>query len=96
MDKGRKLGAEDEIVRFVRPKHITNKGTVHRDAFAMRDQDTGVSVNWLGAFDPNNTNAQFAISEVRRLRRMEVTPKWLLAQMNVGEVVRSAADTDLS
>jgi len=91
MDNGRELGAEDEIVRFVKPRHVTKKGTVHRDAFALRDQDTGVSVNWLGAFDPDNTNTEFAISEVRRLRRMEVTPKWLLAQMNVGEVVRRAA-----
>jgi len=82
-----KLGAQEQILRFVSLKFIEN-GRPSPDAFALRPQDKGVSVNWLGAFGQDHGRS---LDEIRRLRRREVRQSSRLAEMNVGDVMSAGS-----
>jgi len=74
-------------LRFVSLKFIEN-GRASPDAFALRPQDEGVSVNWLGAFGRDHGRS---LDEIRRLRRREVRRSGRLAEMNVDDVMSAGA-----
>ena len=52
------LPAGDQIVRYVKPSAIQEDGTPDGSDFRLRStkpDETGLSVNWLGAFDSSST-----------------------------------------
>ena len=91
--KGDDLPADDQIVRYVKPSMIREDGTVDGAAdFRLRPDrpdDTGLSVNWLDAFEPGKSHQ---LAAVRRLCRLTLRPTGRFAEMNVGTVKRKVAE----
>jgi hypothetical protein len=70
--KGDDLPSVDHIVRYVKPSMIEEDGTANGADFRLRPNrpdETGVSVNWLEAFDADKRQQ---LAEVRRLCRQTV------------------------
>lgn len=90
--KGDDLPAADHIVRYVKPSMIEEDGTANGAEFRLRPHrpdETGVSVNWLEAFDPDKVHQ---LTEVRRLFRLEVKNRGRFAELNVGAVREKVAE----
>ena len=83
------LPDDDHIVRYIRPKLVVEDGqTADGAAFCLRPDESGLSVNWLEAFNPGKENR---LAEVRRLcrlnvKRLNVKRSGRFAQMHVGTV----------
>ena len=85
------LPADGQIVRYVKPSMIQEDGTADGSDFRLRlsrPDETGLSVNWLGAFGPGKVHQ---LNEVRRLCRIRLRPSGRLAEMNVDTVLRKVA-----
>ena len=85
------LPADDQIVRYVKPSMILEDGTADGSAFCLRTSrpdETGLSVNWLEAFEPGRDHQ---LGEVRRLCRLRLNPRGRFAEMNVDTVLREVA-----
>ena len=85
------LPAGDQIVRYVKPSMIQEDGTADGSDFRLRSarpDETGLSVNWLEAFEPGKVHQ---LGEVRRLYRLHLRPNGRFAEMNVGTVIREVA-----
>ncbi len=85
------LPAGDQIVRYVKPSMIQEDGTADGSDFRLRSarpDETGLSVNWLKAFEPGKVHQ---LGEVRRLYRLHLRPNGRFAEMNVGTVIREVA-----
>ena len=70
---------------------IQDDGTADGSDFrlrASRPDETGLSVNWLEAFEPGKVHQ---LAEVRRLCRLRLSPRGRFAEMNVGTVLREVA-----
>ena len=85
---GKDVPSDDHIVRYVGPSMIRENGTVIGNGFCLRKErkeETGVSVNWLEAFDGDKL---FQIANVRRAikKNLTVNKNGRLAELNVGEV----------
>ena len=90
--KGDDLPAGDHIVRYIKPSMIRDDGTADGSDFRLRPHrpdDTGLSVNWLEAFEPGTARQ---LAEVRRLCRLTLRPSGRFAEMNVGAVGRRVAE----
>jgi len=90
--KGDNLPADDHIVRYVKPSMIEEDGTANGADFRLRPDrpdETGVSVNWLEAFDPDKAHQ---LAEVRRLYRLTVKKSGRFAEMNIGAVQEKVAE----
>lgn len=90
--KGDDLPAADHVVRYVKPSMIQEDGTADGADFRLRPNrpdDTGVSVNWLEAF--NGEKAQ-QLAEVRRLSRLNLKKTGRLAELNIGAVREKVAE----
>lgn len=73
----------NHIVRYARPKQV-DRGTVDGTAFILRENEPGLSVNWLEVFGTNSDhNAQ--LQEVRRLFRLTLSVNGRFAKLNVGQ-----------
>ena len=86
------IPAVDHIVRYVKPSMIQDDGTADGSDFRLRPtrpDETGLSVNWLEAFEPVKRNQ---LDEVRRLFRLRRQPKGRFAEMNVGTITRQVAE----
>ena len=89
--KGDSLPRDDQIVRYVKPSMIQEDGAADGSDFRLRPtrpDETGLSVNWLGAFEQGK-DAQ--INEVRRLCRLRLKPNGRFAEMNIGTVISRVA-----
>jgi hypothetical protein len=89
--KGDDLPTADHIVRYVKKTMIEEDGTVNGADFRLRPNrpdETGVSVNWLEAFDADKRQQ---LAEVRRLFRLTVRPAGRFAELNVGTVSETVA-----
>ena len=89
------LPTHDQIVRYVKPSMIQDDDTADGSEFrlrASRPDETGLSVNWLEAFELGKVHQ---LAEVRRLCRLRLSPRGRFAEMNVGTVLREVA-TELS
>ena len=85
------LPAGDQIVRYVKPSMIQEDGTADGSDFRLRSarpDETGLSVNWLEAFEPGKVHQ---LDEVRRLSRQRLRPNGRFAEMNVGTIIRGIA-----
>ena len=89
---GDELPDAAQVVRYVRPSHIREDGDVDGRAFRLREDETGLSVNWLDYFAGLSKSEQ--INEVRRFSRLSLSKNGRFAELNVGDVKR-AADAEL-
>lgn len=90
--KGDDLPAADHVVRYVKPTLIQEDGTVNGADFRLRPNrpdETGVSVNWLEAFDGDKAHQ---VAHVRRLYRLTVRRTGRFAELNVGAVREKVAE----
>ena len=79
---------DDHIVRYVKPSMILEDGTASGNGFCLRENESGLSVNWLEAF---GSDRNYQLSEVRRLCRLKSRPSGRLAELNVGSVLNAAS-----
>lgn len=85
------LPPDDQIVRYVRPSMIQDDGTVDGSDFCLRPDrpdETGLSVNWLQAFE---SGKDFQLSEVRRLCRLQLRRNGCFAELNIGRIIEEVA-----
>lgn len=90
--KGDDLPAGDHVVRYVKPSLIREDGTPDGSDFCLRPDrpdETGLSVNWLEAFEPPKTHQ---LSEVRRLFRLSVRRTGRFAELDVGATLRRVSE----
>ena len=87
--KGDDLPGADHIVHYVKPTMIQEDGTADGAEFRLRPDETGLSVNWLEAFDSDKVNQ---LAEVRRRCRLSTRTKGRFAEMNVGAVRSKVAE----
>ena len=76
-----------QVVRYVRPSHIRENGDAAGRAFRLREDETGLSVNWLDYFVGLSKSEQ--LSEVRRLSGLSLSRNGRFAELNVGVVKRA-------
>ena len=76
------LADSDNVVRYVRPKSVLSNGMPSGDAFRLRPQEVGLSVNWLEYF--TTATKQEQVETVRALSRMTMSRNGRLAELNVG------------
>ena len=73
-----------QVVRYVRPSHIREDGDVDGRAFRLREDEGGLSVNWLDYFAGLSKAEQ--LNEVRRFSRLTLSRNGRFAELNVGDV----------
>lgn len=81
---GDELPDAAQVVRYVRPSHIREDGSAAGKAFRLREDETGLSVNWLDYFAGLSRAEQ--INEVRRLSGLTLSRNGRFAELNVGDV----------
>ena len=80
------LPNDNHVARYVRPGQL-DSGAVDGSAFVLRDNEGGLSVNWLEAFGPSaDPNSQ--LQQVRRLFRLRLSTNGRFARLHVGETKR--------
>ena len=70
---------------------IQEDGTADGSGFCLRPtkpDETGLSANWLGAFESGKAHQ---LEEVRRLCRLRLRPNGRFAELNVGTTIRVVA-----
>ena len=90
--KGDDLPADDHVVRYVKPSMIQDDGTADGSDFRLRPDrpnETGLSVNWLEAFELGKADQ---LAEIRRVCRLTLRPSGRFAEMNVEAVRRHVAE----
>ena len=87
MTGGNDLPDAAQVVRYVRPSHIREDGDVDGRAFRLREDEMGLSVNWLGYFAGVSRAEQ--LNEVRRLSGLSLSRNGRFAELNVGDVKRA-------
>ena len=84
--KGDQLPDDDHVVRYVKPSFFLNENKVSGDAFELRINETGLSVNWLEVIDDVDDHAR--INQIRRLSRLKLNRNGRFARLNVGDTIR--------
>ena len=80
---GDELPDDAHVVRYVKSSWISDEdGSIDGEAFRLKPNESGLSVNWLEWFG-NCTKAQ-QLNEVRRRCRLEMRKSGCLAELNVG------------
>ena len=82
--KGDQLPDDDHIVRYVKPSFILNE-TVTGDAFELRNNQTGLSVNWLEIIKAVDSHSR--LNEIRRISRLTLRRNGRFARLNVGDTI---------
>lgn len=82
---GYNLPNDSHIVRYVKPSLIDDE-IVDGSAFVLRNEEIGLSVNWLEAFGDDDHFIQ--LNEVRRVSRLRLSTNGRFAKLNVGETKR--------
>ena len=77
---GDELPDDDHLIRYVKPS-LVDKDTVDGGAFCLRENEIGLSVNWLEVFGDDKN---FQINEVRKLCNFEIRKTGRFAELNVG------------
>ena len=72
----------DHVVRYVRPSLVRSDGSVRGAAFGLRNDEVGLSVNWVEYW----SNAGFVdpIREIRSRSRMNLRRNGRFGRLNVG------------
>ena len=80
--KGDELPNDGHVVRYVKPT-LVDEEVVDGSAFVLRENENGLSVNWLEAFADAEQHVQ--LNEVRRLFRLNLSANGRFAKLKVGE-----------
>lgn len=75
----------DSIVRYVSPSKISGR-KVGWKAFRLKENEHGLSVNWLKSFVGVDKRSQ--LKEIRRVPRLSLSPNGGYAEMNVEDVCK--------
>ena len=84
--KGEPLPANDQVARYCKPSTVSNDSPL-ASAFELRDNDKGLSVNWLECLD--QPDIATAIEQVRKTfteKGFSLRPKDRFAVLNVGAI----------
>ena len=76
------LPDEDHVVRYVKPTSVRGDGSVDGSAFRLRQNDRGLSVNWVEYFRELDRPQQ--LDKIRQLSRLTMRPNGRLAELNIG------------
>lgn len=80
---GDELPGDAHVVRYVKSSWIDDEdGSIDGEAFRLKPNESGLSVNWLEWF--GNCNKAQQLNEVRWLSRLEMRKSGCLAELNVG------------
>ena len=88
------LDDSDNVVRYVKPNSVLSNGRASGNAFRLRPQEVGLSVNWIEYFATASKHEQ--VDKVRVLSRMTMSKNGCLAELNVGNTrvrTRDACDS---
>ena len=86
------LPNDAQVVRYLSPSQVEDDGSVDGAAFQLRQNEKGISVNWLDFFSDLNKPEQ--LNELRRLSRLELRSNGRFAELNVG-VAKQAVRAEL-
>ena len=79
---GNQLPDDGHVVRYVKPSLVDGE-VIDGGAFVLREDETGLSVNWLEFFGGNDDHRQ--VDEVRNLFRLRLARNGRFARLNVGD-----------
>ena len=80
---GNDLPENDHIVRYVKPRNVED-GQVSIAEFRLRENEKGVSVNWLEYYE--NLSKKEQLAEVRVASRLVLRKNGKFAELNVGRI----------
>lgn len=86
---GDDLPNDNHVVRYVKPSLIDEE-VVDGSAFVLRDNEYGLSVNWLEAF--GGSDQQIQLNNVRRVFRLKKSKNGRFAKLNVGDTKRLVSE----
>lgn len=81
---GTSLPEDDHVIRYVKPSLI-DRDAVDGGAFLLRENETGLSVNWLEAFTGDKS---FQISQVKKHFSLTLKETGRFAELTVGKAKR--------
>ena len=87
---GTELRDEHHVVRYVKPTFVREDRSVDGSAFRLRSGEGGLSVNWLEHYANRVRSEQ--LEEVRRLSRITMRRRGVLAELNVGMTKRKTRE----
>ena len=76
-----KIPSDHHVARYIKAT-LVHGDYADGSAFILRENESGLSVNWLEAF--NSNDLCFQLSEVRRLSRIRLSTNGKFAKLNVG------------
>ena len=79
---GNQLPDDGHVVRYVKPSLVDGE-VIDGGAFVLREDETGLSVNWLEYFGANDELRQ--VDEVRNLFRLKLAKNGRFARLNVSD-----------
>ena len=82
----RDLPKDAQVVRYVKPTHVREDGSIDGENFRLSTNGSPLSVNWLEYFRGRNKEQQ--LREVRKLIRLSLRPNGCFAELNVGTTIR--------
>ncbi len=80
---GNDLPDDDHVVRYVKPRNVED-GRVSIAEFRLRENEKGVSVNWLEYY--KNLSKEERLAEVRVASRLVLRKNGRFAELNVGRI----------
>ena len=80
------LPNDSHVVRYVKPTHVREDGSIDGENFRLSINSSPLSVNWLEYFRGRNKEQQ--LREVRKLIRLSLRPNGRFAELNVGTTIR--------
>ena len=86
--KGDKIPDQDHIARLCMPRTVTEDGHIQAAAFFLKDDEEGLSVNWLEFLDCSNREDE--INELRDVysAKLTVGAKAKIIVLNVGQICK--------
>jgi len=85
--KGDRIPNNDHISRLCQPKSITEEGKIHASTFFLRDDEKGLSVNWLECLGCSSKEEEIiAIRDLYNKKFLRVGAKAKITILNVGAV----------
>jgi len=85
--KGDRVPNKDHISRLCQPKSITEEGQIAASAFFLRDNEEGLSVNWLECLGCSSREEEInATRDLYNMKFLRVGAKAKITVLNVGAV----------
>ena len=76
-----KISSDHHVARYISPSQVIGD-RADGSAFVLKENELGLSVNWLEAF--GSVDLCFQLSEVRRLSRLRLAKNGRFAKLNAG------------